>query len=357
MNEITDLKMAVDATFSSILHEIQLSNLNFTLQITPFTAYITLKKSVLRDQNGNKAVPAPPVVLLLQQAQQTIGELQAANEHLKMKSDTAETTIENLVNENAVLVNAIDASKNDLATCNDKLKTAEQEIQKLNTLRNSCEASLKDMKKSHLKEINHAKLTIKSLEKSGKGLKKEIHNLNRNLENSRDSLKNLKSENSSLKIGKAKLETDKRKLEKLVNQKEFKINKLNQKEDIDLNKNYLEPEESAPSSYTPSLCSKSNLKPDYFTPASTSCPYFTSMIAHWNPLPVKNSTMSNPIISMVAHTVKSSLLICSNRIREKNIELEEKEDGFIGPRLPRLMTDDEFKALMRGLFPKSEKYK
>ena len=40
-----------------------------------------------------------------------------------------------------------------------------------------------------------------------------------------------------------------------------------------------------------------------------------------------------------------------------NIELEEKEEGFIGPRLPRLMTDEEFKALMRDLFPNSEKYK
>ena len=66
MNQFTDLKMAIDATFSSILSEIQLSNLNFTLQVTPFAAYITLKKSVLTDQNGIKAVPAPPVIFLLE---------------------------------------------------------------------------------------------------------------------------------------------------------------------------------------------------------------------------------------------------------------------------------------------------
>ena len=33
----------------------------------------------------------------------------------------------------------------------------------------------------------------------------------------------------------------------------------------------------------------------------------------------------------------------------KDIELEEKEEGFIGPRLPRLMTDDEVKALFKKL--------
>ena len=43
MNQLTDLKMAVDATFSSILNEIQLSNLNFTIQLTPYAAYATLK--------------------------------------------------------------------------------------------------------------------------------------------------------------------------------------------------------------------------------------------------------------------------------------------------------------------------
>ena len=33
----------------------------------------------------------------------------------------------------------------------------------------------------------------------------------------------------------------------------------------------------------------------------------------------------------------------------KEIELEEKEEGFIGPRLPRLMSDEEVKALLDRL--------
>ena len=33
----------------------------------------------------------------------------------------------------------------------------------------------------------------------------------------------------------------------------------------------------------------------------------------------------------------------------ENIELEEKEQGFIGPKLPRMLTDAEFKALVDKL--------
>ena len=85
MNQITELKMAVDAKFLSILNEIQHSNLNFSLQLTPFAAYITLKKSALKDQNGINAVPTPSILLLLQQAQQMIANLREENEALKLR--------------------------------------------------------------------------------------------------------------------------------------------------------------------------------------------------------------------------------------------------------------------------------
>ena len=37
-------------------------------------------------------------------------------------------------------------------------------------------------------------------------------------------------------------------------------------------------------------------------------------------------------------------------VDDKDIELEEKAEGFIGPRLPRMMTNSEFKALMDKVF-------
>ena len=140
--------MAVDATFSSILNEIQLSNLNFTVQITPFAAYITLKKSVIKDQHGAKAFPALPVLFLLQQAQQTIHDLRELNNRLEIKSDAAEKTIKNLVSKNAVLVEAINVSDSALAaskaandTLNVKLRAAEENILNVNSSKDRSEAS------------------------------------------------------------------------------------------------------------------------------------------------------------------------------------------------------------------------
>ena len=197
MNQFTDLKMAIDATFSSILSEIQLSNLNFTLQITPFAAYITLKKSVLTDQNGIKAVPAPPVIFLLQQAYQTIAELQEENNRLKINCDTAEKINQKLMHENAILVEAIDESNNKVAASNattetlqSELEAAEEKILEISSMKSSFEVSLKDTKKSHKQEIAHANSTIKSMEKSKKDQEKVIYNLKRNLESTRDILKN-----------------------------------------------------------------------------------------------------------------------------------------------------------------------
>ena len=206
MNEVTELRMAVDATFSSILNEIQLSRLNFFLQITLFAAYITLKKSVIKNQYGIQAVPSPPFLFLLQQAQQTIAELHEENKRLKIEIIEAEKSNESRVYDNAALVEALQVSNDKLTfsntmnnTLHGKLDVAEEKIQKLTSEKNTIETNLKDTKKSHLHEIKDNKSIIKSLEKD---FGKEIHNLKRNLESSRDSLKNLKTEHSSLKIKK-----------------------------------------------------------------------------------------------------------------------------------------------------------
>ena len=206
MNQVTELKMAVDATFSSIISEIQLSNLNFSLQLTSFTAYITLKKSVIKDKHGNQAVPSPPILILLQQAQQTIRELQEENYQLKIKSDATEKKNDALVNENVALIEALDKNNKDLAdsratnnTLQVKLEEAENRIIEIRYEKNSLESNLNDIKRVINRKSTTPMMLFKTLEKGSKGLKKEIYNLNRNLENTRDTLKNLKSEHSSLR--------------------------------------------------------------------------------------------------------------------------------------------------------------
>ena len=69
MIPVTDLEMAANTTFTSFLNEIKLSNLNFTINMTPLAAYITLKKTLQKDLDGTLAVPGPPPLFLLQQSQ------------------------------------------------------------------------------------------------------------------------------------------------------------------------------------------------------------------------------------------------------------------------------------------------
>ena len=44
--------MVASRTFDSILEQIQASNLNFQLQISPFSASILLKRSPIKDKSG-----------------------------------------------------------------------------------------------------------------------------------------------------------------------------------------------------------------------------------------------------------------------------------------------------------------
>ena len=50
--------------------------------MTPFAAYITLKKSVQKDLNGVPATPAPPLLYLHQEVQEQNLRLQTENSEL-----------------------------------------------------------------------------------------------------------------------------------------------------------------------------------------------------------------------------------------------------------------------------------
>ena len=49
--------MIASRIFNDILNTVQSSNLNFCLQISPFAANISLKKSFLKDKSGNVLIP------------------------------------------------------------------------------------------------------------------------------------------------------------------------------------------------------------------------------------------------------------------------------------------------------------
>ena len=54
---VTDMTMLAKATFNNILTEIQDSCLNYTMQLTPYSAAISLRKSLVTDRNGEAVLP------------------------------------------------------------------------------------------------------------------------------------------------------------------------------------------------------------------------------------------------------------------------------------------------------------
>ena len=57
-NGDSDLTMLAENVFDDILDRIKNSRLNFHLQISPFSAYISLKKSLQKDRSGAVLVPS-----------------------------------------------------------------------------------------------------------------------------------------------------------------------------------------------------------------------------------------------------------------------------------------------------------
>ena len=79
------------------------------------------------------------------------------------------------------------------------------------------------------------------------------------------------------------------------------------------------------------------------------------MVSHFDPNFSESFPRPANFVSMVAHCITTSnsdsksLSSETSENKFENIELEEKEEGFIGPRLPRVLTDEEFKLLLKRL--------
>ena len=125
MNSNSDLEMVTNASFSSILNEIQLSNINFKIEMTPFAA-----------------IPSPPILFLIQQAQQEIFSLRQENANLKADVDNSTKAIDEVGNK---LENAHEdlykslIKNNEIFTETEKLKSKlEKKDAKITGLENVC---------------------------------------------------------------------------------------------------------------------------------------------------------------------------------------------------------------------------
>ena len=105
------------AMFYKILDQIKSSNLNFQLSLSPFSAQISLKKSLVKDRSGNCLLP-PPVY-------QSIKPVKAASYPTAVCSHDEEVT--KLNTEITELQNIVHNSTNTINILEQKLGQAESQ--------------------------------------------------------------------------------------------------------------------------------------------------------------------------------------------------------------------------------------
>ena len=59
--------MAVEEAFKNVWNKIQNSGLNFKIEVSPFSANISIKKSFIRDKSGNIIIPGDILFVELKQ--------------------------------------------------------------------------------------------------------------------------------------------------------------------------------------------------------------------------------------------------------------------------------------------------
>ena len=287
MIPVTELEMATNSTFASIVNEIQLSNLNFSIKMTPFAAYITLKKSVQKDLNGVPASPAPPLLFLLQGVQEQVLRLQVENTNLKSTVDILEKKNSAATNENIGLLKSLEDAKKDVANLTStnhclhvRIDETRKESARFQAEKVKHDDYIKENKKIHGVEVKELQAQIKTLKNANKTKEKENYDLKKTLENTRATMKSYKEEKSKLKTIKTRLESEIRKFEQ-KEKKEIHAKKIETK-NKDVNGN--------------------SKKLDQDTESDSSDPSFIpTMVSHYNPHILKTFQRPASVASMIAH--------------------------------------------------------
>ena len=127
-----NLAMAASESFEALINQVRLSNLNFRMEMTPFSARILLKKSLIKGKTGYPHQLLP----------QTINFSQDLNQNQKNPSDLTDLTEQlkelkkNLEAEHAknkTLKNAYNTVKDDLEDALYEIESNHREIDNLKT--------------------------------------------------------------------------------------------------------------------------------------------------------------------------------------------------------------------------------
>ena len=171
--------MAASTAFNNIVNLVQSSNLNFKLQLSPFSANICLKKTLVKDRSGFPTLPHKTHSESTGSAE--FAALAAKNLTLKSELNQKEQKIkelleivDNLENKNQSLENLVD-NKNKEITIADKVK--KEAVAKLNKKLNEVKLEFKKEKevimKANKTELEERKIVDVELREKLENLENE----------------------------------------------------------------------------------------------------------------------------------------------------------------------------------------
>ena len=181
----TNTAMLAKKVFDGIVEQVQSSNLNFQLQLSPFSATIFLKKSFVRDKLGNMLLPS-------------INVNRSDNNNLFGEIDHLKCNILEIEEDNKTKDNTI-------RNLEEKLRKTEASATKAFTDKNEEVNILKTSLKNANKEIDILKNNVKSQGKIVKDTEKDLYKLDRKYDVSEANLKKCMEENNVLKSKNKKL--------------------------------------------------------------------------------------------------------------------------------------------------------
>ena len=217
---------AVERSCQDIINCISQSSLNYSVNLTPFSIYITVRKSLSNSRNA----PVTNNSMNIGQNDCRIGEQQ---EVVKQSNPLTEQ-IRELENENLCLRNSLDEALADIESKSEemkifKLKTSDMETRKeaagteIRKLNENIVQQIKVEKSEHEEEKKTVIKENKELRKVVKESEKEIYNLRKEIKTESDSFIDLK----------VKFEELSRTFNSEKKQQERKLRKQDKKESID----------------------------------------------------------------------------------------------------------------------------
>ena len=188
-----DSTMAAKRTFDDLLAQIQASNLNFHLQLSPFSASISLKKSLIKYKFGNTLLP--PCPLPSDEPNQPVEHedslLLAEKDHLKQElvdlqklqnssTETIQIFEQKIANMEASALKSFEERNVEVTSLKKSIKTSNLEIESLK------------------KDLQARNKHVKEKENETNKLEQKCENLVANLKRTKNEMNSMKSENLKL---------------------------------------------------------------------------------------------------------------------------------------------------------------